>query len=404
MQWREHIAHQMANLLRERVVGGLKRRSITSCARWAEMHRIMKPPFPGAWTFDHHPWLREPHDPRTRRSVFKKAAQVGLTETFLNRTFYNVDIRSLDTLYVLPSSIPDASDFSSSRFDAALTLSKHLSDLFGDTKNTGLKRAGATNVYIRGAKSRSQLKSVPVACLIFDEVDEMPEKNIALALERTSGQLEPEEWFASTPTIPNWGIDKLYNEGTAEQFFVKCPKCSRRVALTFPDCLEIATTDFRDPKIHDSFLKCPKCRKEMPHEAKIDWTNTGQWVASYPGRDVRSFGISQLYSHTVTPGAIATLYLKAQSSPEDEQELYNSKFGLAHTVAGARLTDENIDNCRQDYKNGKSLPMGGQLVTMGVDVGHPWVHYVILHWVFDRKTRSNNPHIKARARLFMFGK
>lgn len=335
--------------------------------------------------------------------MFKKAAQIGLTETFLNRTFYNVDVRSLDTLYVLPSSIPDATDFSSSRFDAALSLSPHLKNLFGDTKNVGLKRAGATNVYIRGSKSRSQLKSVPVACLIFDEVDEMPQKNISLALERTSGQIEPEEWFASTPTIPNFGIDKLYNEGTAEQFFFECPICTRRIALTFPECFEMTATDHRDPKIKESFIKCPKCKNLLNHETKSEWLQTGEWVAAYPDREVRSFGISQLYSSTVSPGTIATLYLKAQTSPEDEQEFHNSKMGQAHVVSGARLTDENIESCQKDFKNGASPSLGGML-TMGVDVGHPWLHYAIYHWIFDKKARSPDPHIRAKARLVKFGK
>lgn len=396
--------NQMANLLRERISHGLKRRSITSCWRWAEMYRVMKPPFPGPWTGDHHPWLKEPHDPGCRRSVFKKAAQVGLTETFLNRTFYNVDVRNHDTLYVLPSSIPDASDFSASRFDAALALSPHLRSLFGDTKNVGLKRAGATNVYIRGSRSRSQLKSVPVGSIIFDEVDEMPQANIALALERTSGQLEPEEWFASTPSIPNYGIDRLYNEGTSEQFFIVCPCCSRRITLTFPECLEITAADFRDPKIKESFLKCPKCKGKMPHETKTEWTGTGIWVAAYPNRDVRSFGINQLYSHTVAPHEIATLYLKARSNPEDEQELYNSKFGLAHIVAGARLTDEHIENCQTEFQNGKHVPMGGSLLTLGADVGHPWIHYVVNNWKFDKRARSSDPHVRAKSQQVMFGK
>ena len=396
------MIHDLTTLMRDRICHGLKRRSITSCARWAETYRVMKPPFPGKWDWTHHPWLKEIHDPGTRRSVFRKAAQVGLTETFLNRTFYNADVRSLDTLYILPNERPDATDFSTSRFDAALRLSPHLQALFGDTKNVGLKRAGAVNVYIRGSRSRSALKSVPVANIIFDEVDEMTQENIVLALERTSGQVEPEEWFASTPTLPNRGIDQLYSEGTAEEFFFPCPRCSRQIVLHFPDCIKITADDYRDPGINDSYLMCPKCKGTLVHEEKPLWLSDGTWVSSYEQRVIRSFWISQLYSCTVSPSKIAEQYLRAQESPEDEQEFYNSKLGMPHVVAGARLTDELIDDCRGQHKN-SSMPSIDGIFTMGVDVGHPWIHFVVMQWQFD-KTASNDPHIKARARMVKYGK
>ena len=395
------MSSSLMDVMRKTITGGLQRRSITSCARWAETYREMKAPYPGRWGFKYHPWLRVPHDPGCRRNVFKKCAQIGLTETFLNRTFYNVDVRNMDVLYVLPSERPDASDFSSSRFDAALKLSPHLTNLFGDTKNVGLKRAGAVNVYIRGAKSRSQLKSVPVGCLIFDEVDEMPPKNISLALERTSGQRDPEEWFASTPTVPGEGIDKYYDEGTGEEFFFTCPCCSRRVSLTFPESLIITAKDHRDPEIEKSHLVCSKCKGVLPHESKTEWLEDGVWVPKYLQRAVRSFGINQLYSCTMPPQEIAKMFLKAQINPEDEQEFYNSKMGQAHIVSGARLNNDVIDACRGDFKN-KDRPALGGVFTMGVDVGHPWIHYTVVHWKHGRK--SNDPHMAHNGRLVAFGK
>lgn len=131
---------------------------------------------------------------------------------------------------------------------------------------------------------------------------------------------------------------------------------------------------------------------------------SGQWVAAYPGREVRSFGINQLYSCTVNPSTIATLYLKAQTNPEDEQEFYNSKMGEEHIVSGARLTDDDIENCQNDFQNGKSFPNPGRIVTMGVDVGHPWLHYTVYEWNFNRRVRSNDPHIRAMPRQIKFGK
>jgi phage terminase large subunit GpA-like protein len=130
------------------------------------------------------------HDSEAELNVGQKSAQMGYTETVLNITFYNIDVRNIDCLYVLPAKTPDASDFSAARFDPALELSPHLSKIFSEVKNVGHKRAGTTNLYIRGSRSRAGLKSVPVGFIVLDELDEMTQENVRWLLkERRSGQL-----------------------------------------------------------------------------------------------------------------------------------------------------------------------------------------------------------------------
>ena len=120
----------------QRITSGLSRKAITSCSQWAEKYRILGgKDFPGPWRFKHHPWLREMHDSLAPMNVGKKSAQMGYTETVLNLTFFKIDIERVDCLYVLPSKTPDASDFSTGRFDPALELSPHLENLFSDVKN-----------------------------------------------------------------------------------------------------------------------------------------------------------------------------------------------------------------------------------------------------------------------------
>src|SRR5688572_6886566 len=139
---------EMELLFRERIASGLRRSSLTKCSRWACEYRFMGQPFPGRWSFDHHPWLKEPHDTEHKKNIVQKAAQMGFTEWALNLCFYTMDIKGKDVLYVLPAKTPDAGDFSSGRFDAALEESAHLENMFSDVKNIGHKRAGTRNMYI----------------------------------------------------------------------------------------------------------------------------------------------------------------------------------------------------------------------------------------------------------------
>src|SRR5690606_13092989 len=123
----------------------------------------------------------------------------------------------------------------SARFGPALELSPMLTRAFTQVNNTGLKRAGANSLYVRGSRSRSALKSIPVALLILDEVEEMDEESLALARERLSGQEEIQLWEISTPSVPGAGVNSRYEISKKEHFFFPCPMCSRHIQLTYPE-------------------------------------------------------------------------------------------------------------------------------------------------------------------------
>ena len=403
------LDHDLKTVAAQRIAEGLKRKSVTTCSKWACNYRVMGAPFPGKWTFEHHPWLIEMHDCESEEMIGQKAAQMGYTETALNKVFFNMDVKGLSAMYVLPAAKPDASDFSTSRFDPALELSPHLQNLFSNVKNVGHKRAGSANLFIRGSRSRNQLKSVPASLLVFDEVDEMVQKNITLGQERTSGQQEEtvQLFYLSTPTIDKVGINGFFINSTMEHYFFKCPHCSRLTELTFPECLVITAEVITDPKIRDSYLICKECQHVLDHYAKTEWMidhtkgGTARWVKSFTDRFSRGFQVNQLYSMVVPPWKIATSRLKADLNPEDEQEFYNSKLGVTHVVDGAKMKVTDIEACYGGFKKlNQGIP--NALVTMGIDVGK-WLHIEIDQW-FIKNVQGPDINLMADARLIWEGK
>lgn len=371
--------HTLIEQMKERIASGLQRKSVSSPSRWAEKYRMMGAPTPGLWNFKYHPWLKEMHDSKYEINVGQKSAQMGYTETVLNLTFYNIDVKGVDCLYVLPAKTPDASDFSSGRFNQALELSPHLANLFSDVKNVGHKRAGSANLYIRGSKSRGGLKSVPVGFIVLDELEEMDQDNISLALERASGQMEWSAWMISTPTLPEVGINKRFIRSTQDIFNFKCPGCSRWTNLVFPDCMVITAEDEADPKVNNSYYRCKECQVKLEHETKWEWLKDAKWIPTFSDRDERGFHISQMYSSARAgrAGNLAKLYLSGLKDPADATEFNNSKLGLTYIASGAQLNDEEINARIAAYGNGKMRPSG--LITMGVDVGK-FLHVEIDEW------------------------
>jgi hypothetical protein len=346
----------------------------------------MGAPFNGPYSFTRHPWCKELHDSQAAWTVTMKAAQLGVTETGINRAFYTLDQLKRDVLYVLPTTI-NAGDFSKARFATALKLSPYLKDLFVDTNTVGLKSTGTNVLYIRGSRGDSNLKSIPVSELILDELDEMDDHAVALALERLSGQVEKHIVAVSTPTIPKVGIHKLYLMGTQEHFYFRCPHCSRWTELIWPVCVEIVGESANDPRCKESFLKCKECKGRLEHEDKPRFLAEGVWRPTelqVNAEECRSFYINQLYSSTVTPGELVVAYHRSLGDEAMATEFHCSKLGVPFVGEGAQVTDEMLDDCVRGHVTTDRRPhIGGErLITMGVDQGK--IGYIsVVEWKFD---------------------
>ena len=379
-------------ILRDRIASGLKAKTVTKPSEYAQRYRVMPN---GLFSFDNYPWAIAMHDAENPLVICKKAAQMGVTEAALNKVFYLIDYKGTSVLYILPTSTPDATEFSSARFDAALDCSEHLSNLFNDVRNVRHKRAGSANLYIRGSRSRSQLKSVPVGFIVYDEFDEMPEATFTLAQERMSGHTDKQSYIISTPTIAGFGVDRYFKDSTQDHFFFRCPCCGKMTELVFPDCVEMTGDSFDDKDLVKSFYKCKECKSRLKENITI-----GEWVK---GKDNinRGFYINQLYSSTITPYELCYAYFKSLLSKVEEQEFYNSKIGITHEVKGARVTDEDIASCVGSYHVFDN-DYSADIVTMGVDIGG-WCHVTIKKWKL-KKTNSTDIHLNAIPQLIHYTK
>ena len=332
-----------------------------------------------------------------------KGAQLGITEVVINRAFYTLDIRRRDVLYVLPTT-GTAQDFSRTRFAPALEMSPYLKNLFTDTNTVSLKQAGTTNLYIRGSRGGANLVSIPASLLILDEVDRMEQEKIWLALERLSGQLTKEVWGISTPTLPNYGIHKIFQTTTQEEYFFKCPSCSRHISLRWPDNFVVCGDDLTDPRTDESYIKCNKCDAKLDHNSKPEFLEHAHWVPQNTSvrQDRRGFHINQLYSFTVTPGDIAVAHFRGFGSELAKKEFFNSKIGIPYIGDGAKVTAKHLSNCMGNYSSSQALlETHDRLVTMGIDQGK-WGHIVVKEW--DISDYSQDLNAQAKARTLWAGK
>ena len=366
----------------------------------------MGAPFPGPYGFAHHPWCREIHNSKAAFTVAMKAAQLGITEAGINRAFFTLDQLKRDVLYVLPTTL-NASDFSKARFATALKLSPYLKQLFVDTNTVGLKSTGSNVLYIRGSRGDSNLKSIPVSELVLDELDEMDTKAIWLALERLSGQIEKHVLAISTPTVPKYGIHKLFLTSTQEHFQFKCPCCSRWTEFIWPDCIEIIGETVSDPRCNESFIKCKECKHKLDHEAKPEFLAGGLWQPTNPQADPqesRGFYANQLYSSTVLPGKSSSPTFAASATKRRTRSSITRSWGCHSSARVPRSPTTMLDAAVRKHTTNDVRPAigGRRCITMGVDQGKTG-YITVVEWTFDGDRRIDI-NLAAIGKLLWYGK
>jgi hypothetical protein len=320
------------------------------------------------FTYQRHEYLIEPYKDNHPDQTEMKAAQMGLTSKAILKVAYGARYEGYrGILYLFPSK-SDVTDFSKGRIDP---LIQENPDTIGgwirDTDAANIKRIWNAFLYLRGMKSRVSLKSVPADFLIFDELDEAPQNAIDMAIERLAHSEFKEVWKLSNPTLPDYGIDKAFQETDQRYWLLKCQKCGEHTCLecledTFPDCL----VEFRGRVIR----LCQHCRDKELHPS------IGQWVAKKPSITAkRGRHYSQLFSQFVDPAEILHQY----RTTTNQQDFFNLKIGIAYVEAQNRLSIQDVlDLCGSD---GIASEDPGPCF-MGVDQGAD------LHVVIGKKARQ----------------
>jgi hypothetical protein len=281
------------------------------------------------FTYERHEYLIEPYKDDHPHQVEEKAAQMGLTSKAMLKVAYGARYGGYrGILYLFPSK-SDVTDFSKGRIDPLIdenpdTIGKWLKD----TDAANIKRIWNAFLYLRGMKSRVGLKSIPVDLIVFDELDEAPQNAIDMATERMAHSEFKEILKLSNPTLPDYGIDKAFQETDQRHWLLKCEKCGEYTCLedTFPDCL----ITVRGRVIR----ACQKCKSELN-------PSIGNWVAKRPSiTDKRGYHYSQLFSQFVNPADI----LHQFRTTNNLTDFYNLKIGVAYVEAENRLGIQEVLN------------------------------------------------------------
>lgn len=395
--------HPLQSQRNFRIREALLESTLNDACRWAEKRRMQQ--FDGdlaPFSAYKYPYTRGIYNSPGRYNYIMKGAQMGLTELAVNIALYVLVKLQKNTMYVLPTG-EAVDEFSKARVAVAIKQSAYL--LSRIDSSIRIHQCGAFTLYMRGAKKDHNLKSVPVNSMILDEVDEIREHAIQLALERLSGQDDPYLLMLSTPTYPGMGIDGKMGETTRNHYFFKCPGCSRTIELLYPESFVLCGMSASDPDTRKSTWICTECKRPIGDVEKIDVFNqTGIWIPTNKAADTdfQGWEIHQGYSPKITGYRFGVSVHNSRLSVDAAREFANSKRAVAFAEDGAQLTDKDINKAIGNHSTQdppRLLP--NEIRILGNDPGNP-NYWVVCAYRFD-STLEGDINERTQARLLAYG-
>jgi len=315
------------------------------------------------FSFEGHEFLRPIYDDTAPHLCLSKAAQIGGTTWAILRSIHSCVV-GLNVMYFFPTRT-DVLDFSRSRVTPLLAENPFLAKMMSDTDTIGLKKIGDAHLYLRGMQSTVGMKSVPADMVVFDELDEAEPQAKSMARERLGHSDYKRIVELSNPSLPDYGIDEVYQRSDQRHWRVTCPGCNAWTALDeeFPRKLGQEVKIILPRKDGGFYRACPKCEAELDMAA-------GEWVADFPSRQIHGYRISQLISSKVDPGEILEEY-RTTRYPD---RFYNLKIGIPWADLERRLDAASVLSLCTDRATPEIAP---DVTAMGVDTGSQ-LHAVVL--------------------------
>ncbi|MCP4229484.1 MAG: hypothetical protein GY771_04975 [bacterium] len=295
------------------------------------------------FSFAGHEYLRGIYAEKSPRTVFMKAAQVGISTYHLVKALQLAQV-GCKTVYFLPTS-GMATAFGKERFRPLLDQS--FPD--GYSGPADAVRVSDGTVLFRGLLSEEGVRSIDADFVVLDEFDVASPQRAELAADRLLHSELGWLSYLSTPTLPGVGVDKLYAESDRKRWHVNCGKCRWEGDLLyhFPDCLL--------EKDGVAVRVCPHCYNPVD-------VFDGRWVVAYPSRDEIS---GYLISHLDTSLPAETILKDYREAAKSYQvrRFYNSILGLPYAEKTAGLAPDEVGRAFAP------MPERYSGVYLGVDVG-----------------------------------
>lgn len=274
----------------------------------------------------------------------QKPAQVGWTTLMTLKIIWACKNLGLDIIYTLPTD-DDVSQFVGGKVNRIIQNNPILQEYTKDKDSVEQKQFGANMIYLRGTWTKGKATQVSADWLIHDEVDSSKQEVLNDFDSRTKhSKFKWRSWF-SHPSVPGFGVNKVFIKSDQKHWFQKCSRCNYEWYLKWPDNVDLER----------GIYICVQCKQEFKEEDR----RKGRWVKKKMDSEISGYQISSLMCPWTPAKEIITKF-----RDNSEEYFFTKVLGLPYVGKGNVVTEHMIlKNCIEE-ENSKT----GRII-IGCDTG-----------------------------------
>ena len=333
-----------------------KPEEITQFSKWVTSYTNLKGK---KFSFDKHEYQKAILDDTHPMLAIKKCVQVGVSEVLIRKLLAFLSMyQATQAIYTFPTA-EEVGKFVKTRVDPAIQDCSKIKELGFNIDNVKVKQIGQSFAHFKGTFGERETIAVPSDYNFHDEIDFSKPDIQNLYRSRLEHSSFAWEINCSTPSIPGYGIDKMFEDSDQRYWHIKCPHCNMWQVLTWmPD-----KEEHNIRKIGNEWVYvCIKCGKILEYSPDIKM----EWVAKYPDKkDIHGYQLGPCVAWGYKK---AGRIIKSFYNYKEIDQAYNRVLGLAYTDPGKKLTRDVITKC---WNNDLSMQNTGRNCFMAADQGPP---------------------------------
>lgn len=288
-----------------------------------------------------HYFLEALYEDESDEIAVQKPSQAGVSTWAILSELHDGKFHGINQIHTLPTA--DAvTKFVPSKVNEMI---KRNPSIKAGLKNkevdaVGQKQFNKGFLYFKGTKSESDSLMLSSDRNTYDELDKSDMSQIGIYDSRLEGEasLRQRRWI-STPTVPNFGINKIIQDSDQRYWRFNCGACKKEQHMEWPANVSLERKRY----------VCSGCGEDLKPEwvrpkHKTNPNGTGRWKAKYPGRRRHGYLITQMIITWITCESLCDYYLDAKAGRNGAtmEYFFNHKLGLPYVSSESRIGKDLI--------------------------------------------------------------
>jgi hypothetical protein len=306
-----------------------------------------------------------------------KGTQARITTAFMLRAIHSLIYRKYPkgVIYYFNDKT-SVEDFSKTRFTPLIKdnpcIKKYLKStdsVFAkkvDKAFLTLKGASATKILAGQKKDGGAVRSMPADEVIRDERDLFDEAMAKMTIDRLLDSDFKKEVDLGSPTMPDFGIHKVFTKSDQKHILIKCLSCNTWTspAEEFPNSIKYKKSDSHSkPK---PYVACIKCGKEIyKKDGELVAKYPAKYNPKYPNEGISGYHISYFDTAKFDASFLMDRYEEAVVDSSEMGGFYNTYLGFPYISIEDRLRQQDVFDCCGDALMATTSTVG---TAMGADI------------------------------------